>query len=457
VEPAPFPWGDRGCGLTQRVVIVGGGFAGLACAKHLATDKDVQVTLIDRLNYSQFQPLLYQVATAQLGSSDVASPLRTLSIKHPNVSVKLGEVASVDPGAHSVTTSAGQTYTGDYLVLAGGSQPNFFGTPGASELAFPLYSLTDAQRLRSRIIGAFEEADRDPALIDQGALTFVIVGAGATGTEIAGALSEMIHGTLAAEYRDLAVTSARVVMVDHGHAVLGPFSEAAHDYAAKVLQKDGVQLRLGTGVTEVGAGHVTLSDGTTLRTRCVIWGGGLKAAPVAAAGGLPQGRGGRIRVGPDLTVDGFPGVYVVGDIANIPSPSGDPFPQLGSVAQQSGKWAASNILDDIAGKPRKPFHYLDKGVMAMIGRNSAVAEVGKGHHTLHGSIAFAAWLGVHAALMSGFRNRIDAFVDWSWDYFSKSRSGQVLDRSDSARIDWDEDPETDDPPANDETAAFAPA
>ncbi len=443
--------------VATKVVIVGGGFAGLACAKHLAKDRSVDVTLIDRLNYSQFQPLLYQVATAQLGSSDVASPLRTLSIKHPNVAVKLADVVGVDPATRTVTTSTGETYSGDYLVLAGGSQPNFFGTPGASDHAFPLYSLTDAQRLRSRIITAFEEADRDKSLVDQGALTFVVVGAGATGTEIAGALAEMIQGTLAVEFRDLAVSSAKVIMIDHGHAVLGPFSDSAHEYASKVLQRDGVQLRLATGVTEVGPGHVSLSDGSTLRTRCVIWGGGLKAAHLAAAGGFSQGRGGRIGVANDLTVDGFPGVYVVGDIANIPSPSGDPFPQLGSVAQQSGKFAARNILADIAGKPRKPFHYMDKGVMAMIGRNSAVAEVGKGHHTLHGSIAFAAWMGVHAALMSGFRNRIDAFVDWGWDYFSKSRSGQVLDRSDASRIDWDDDPGSDDPPVADQTAATAPA
>ncbi len=435
--------GSREVRVAARVVIVGGGFAGLACAKHLAKDKSVEITLIDRLNYSQFQPLLYQVATAQLGSSDVASPLRTLSIKHPNVTVKLGDVTSVDPAKHSVTLATGETYAGDYLVLAGGSQPNFFGVPGAQEHTFPLYSLTDAQRLRSRIISAFEDADRDASLVDQGALTFIIVGAGATGTEIAGALAEMIHGTLAAEYRDLAVSSAKVVMIDHGHAVLGPFSESAHEYAAKVLAKDGVQVRLGTGVTEVGPGHVVLSDGSTVRTRCVIWGGGLKAAPVAATAGLTQGRGGRIGVTGDLTVDGSPGVYVVGDIANIPSSDGSAFPQLGSVAQQSGAWAAANILADISGKPRKPFHYRDKGIMAMIGRNSAVAEVGKNHHTLHGSIAFAAWLGVHAALMSGFRNRIDAFVDWSWDYFSKSRSGQVLDRSDVSHIDWGDDPLTD--------------
>jgi NADH dehydrogenase len=429
--------------VASSVLIIGGGFAGVACAKRLAKDGSAEVSLIDRLNYSQFQPLLYQVATSQLGSADVASPLRQLAITHPNLTVKLGEVASVDPATRSATLATGETYTADHLVIAAGSQPNFFGTPGADEHAFPLYSLEDAQRLRSRIISVFEDADRDPSLIEDGALTFVVVGGGATGTEIAGALAEMIHGTLAAEFRDLAVSSSRVILVDHGHAVLGPFSEGSHDYAAKVLQRDGVQLRLGTGVTEVGPGHVVLSDGSTLRTRCVIWGGGLKAAPVAGAAGLTQGRGGRIAVEPDLTVAGFPGVYVVGDIANIPTADGGSYPQLGSVAQQSGAWGAENILADVAGKPRKPFHYHDKGIMAMIGRNAAVAEVGRGHHQLHGAIAFAAWMGVHAALMSGFRNRIDAFVDWGWDYFSRSRGHQVLDRSDASRIDWadDETPE----------------
>ncbi len=440
LDQGPRDLEEQGEGVAASVLIVGGGFAGVACAKRLAKDGSVSVTLIDRLNYSQFQPLLYQVATSQLGSADVASPLRQLAITHPNVTVKLGEVASADPAARSVTLATGETFAADHLVIAGGSQPNFFGTPGADEHAFPLYSLADAQRLRSRIISVFEDADRDRALIDEGALTFVVVGGGATGTEIAGALAEMIHGTLAAEFRDLAVSSSKVILVDHGHAVLGPFSEGSHEYAARVLQRDGVQLRLGTGVTEVGPGHVALSDGSTLRTRCVIWGGGLKAAPVAGAAGLTQGRGGRIAVEPDLTIQGSPGVYVVGDIANIPTSDGSAYPQLGSVAQQSGRWAADNILADIAGKPRKPFHYLDKGIMAMIGRNSAVAEVGHGHHQLHGAIAFAAWMGVHAALMSGFRNRIDAFVDWGWDYFSRSRGHQVLDRTDAARIDWGDDP-----------------
>lgn len=422
-----------------RVLIVGGGFAGVACAKRLAKDKQVSVTLIDQHNYSQFQPLLYQVATSQLGSGDVASPLRTLEVHNESIRVKLGQVASVDPATHRVTLATGETHTGDVLVLAGGARANFFGVPGAAEHAYPLYSLDDAQKLRSRIIALFEEADRDGTVVEKGALTFVIVGGGPTGVEMAGALAEMIHGTLAREFRDLAVTQAKVILVDHGHAVLGPFGDGAHTYAAKVLQRDGVQLRLGTGVVEVGPGHVTLSDGQVLPTRCVVWGGGVQAAALASASGLPQGRGGRITANADLTVGDLPGVYAVGDIAAIPASDGSIFPQLGSVAQQSGAWAAENILADIAGKQRKPFHYKDKGIMAMIGRNSAVAEVGPRHHELHGSVAFAAWLGVHVALLAGFRNRIDAFIDWAWDYFSHTRQAGLLDRTDQARIDWADD------------------
>jgi len=290
----------------------------------------------------------------------------------------------------------------------------------------------------------FEDTDRDPSLIDQGALNFVIVGAGATGTELAGAMADLINDTIPAEYHDLAKGSASVRVVDLGDVVLGGFSDRAHKYASRVLEERGVKLQLRTGVKEVAADHVLLSDGTVIKTRCVAWAGGLMAAAPAAASGIPQGRGGRIDVGPDLTVAGFSGVYVVGDIANIAGPDGKPFPQLGSVALQSGQSVAKSILAQIKGEPRQEFRYHDKGIMAMIGRGAAVAEVGKHRHELHGSIAFAAWLGVHASLMSGVRNRIEAFVDWGWDYFSDTRGPQVLDqRSSAAHIDWGEphDPE----------------
>jgi NADH dehydrogenase len=423
----------------HHVVIVGGGFAGVGAARSLARRDDMRVTLIDRNNYHQFQPLLYQVATSQLAPSDIAYSLRKLFSDHLNVSLKLAEVASLDPATHTVTTADGESYSGDALILAAGSQPNFFRTKGAEEHAFPLYSLEDAQRLRSRILGVFEDADRNPSLIDEGALNFVVVGGGPTGVELAGALADMIHSTMAAEYHELAVAAAQVHIVDLGHTLLGPFSDEAHDYVAKVLGRKGVRMHLGVAVTEVGPGHVALGDGSAIKTHCVIWGGGIMAPPIAAAAGLAQGRGGRIDVLPDLTVADTERVYAVGDVANIPASDGNAHPQLGSVALQSGAWAADNIVADLAGKPRKPFHYKDKGIMAMIGRGAAIAEVGPHRHELHGVIAFSAWLGVHAALMTGVRNRIDAFVNWGWDYFTDDRGPQVLDRSDAARIEWGED------------------
>ena len=418
-----------------RVVVVGGGFAGVACARHLAAEKDVDVTLIDRNDYHQFQPLLYQVATSMLAARDIAYPLRKIAHEYDGFEVKVGDVVAIDPVARTVTTTTGETYTGDYVVLAAGSQPNFFGTPGA-EHAFPLYSLDDADRLSTRIIQAFEEADRDPRLADQGAIDFVVVGGGPTGVEVAGALSEMINTTMVAEFPALA-PRAKVHLVDHGHALLGMFADKAHAYAARVLTKDGVGLRMGTGVTEIGPGHVTLSDGSTIRTRCVIWGGGLMAAPIAGASGLPQGRGGRIDVAPDFTIAGFPGVLAIGDVANIPAKDGKTHPQLGSVALQSGSSAAKTILADREKKAAKPFSYLDKGTMAMIGRGAAVAQV-KGVE-LHGKLAFTAWLGVHAALMTGGSNRVDAFKSWAQDFFGKERAPQALDRSGTPRMQWEDD------------------
>jgi NADH dehydrogenase len=426
-------------GQPLHVVVVGGGFAGVGCVKRLARAEGVRVTLIDRNNYHQFQPLLYQVASSQLASSHIAFSLRKLFRKRPNVDVKMAEVAEVDPAARTVVTADGRRHTGDVLVLAAGSQPNFFHTPGADEHAFPLYSLADALRLRSRIIGVFEDADRDPALIDRGALNFVVVGGGPTGVEMAGALADLIEETMSVEYHNLDVAAARIHLVDRGDALLGPFSETAHDYAAKVLTRKGVDLHLGVAVSEVVPGRVMLGDGTTIPTRCVIWGGGIMAPSVAAADALPHGHGGRIEVWPDLTVDGSPDVYAVGDAANIPGPGGRTLPQLGSVAMQSGAWAAENILATAAGRPRRPFRYRDKGIMAMIGRGAALAEVGPRRRTLHGLPGFLSWLGVHAVLMTGIRNRVETFLDWGWDYLSSSRGPQVLDRTAAARIDWDDD------------------
>ena len=414
-----------------KVVIVGAGFAGIGCARELAKHPHhAQVTIVDAHDYHQFLPLLYQVATFQLATDDVSMDLDELFRRHDNVTFRLANVTSADPGAKTVTLDDDSTLDADYLVLAAGSQANFFGTPGA-EHTFPLYSLDDARRLRTRVLEAFEEAEKDPSTIETGGLNFVVVGAGATGTEIAGALADLIRDVMPSRFHDEQLSKARVVIVDAGDAVLGPFSPKAHEYASKVLTERGVELKLGTKVKEITADHVVLSDGDTIDTRCAIWGGGLQAAPLAASAGLAQGRGGRIDVHEDLTVEGFPGVFVVGDIANIPSDDGRAFPQLGSVALQAGQWAAKNIVADVDGKAIEPFDYHDKGIMAMIGHNAAIAEMGEHRHELHGAVGYAAWIGVHAYLMGVSSQRRDAFISWAWDEFGKSR---VLDTSDEARL-----------------------
>ncbi len=428
----------------STVVVVGGGFAGVGCATRLARH-DVAVTLLDRNNYHQFQPLLYQVATAELAVVDVARPLRGIFARHPSVRVKRVDVVSVDVDGRSVTTADGDTFGGDYLVLAAGSKPNFFNTPGAQQHAFPLYSVADANRLRNRLFEVFEDADNDATLIDRGALNIVVVGAGPTGVETAGAVADLVNDVMPKRYRDLDLDRVAITIVDLGPAVLGPFSDTASAYATKRLGTLGVNLRLKTGVEEVTAEGVLLSDGTEIASRTVVWAGGITAPDLAATSGLDAGRGGRLTAQPDLTVDGHPSVYAIGDMANMTDDTGQALPQLGSVALQAGRWAARNILADVDGRQREPFRYRDKGIMAMVGRGSAVAEVGKRHHELHGTVAFAAWLGVHAWLMSGVRQRVDAFVSWAWDFLGASRGDAVIE-TDSARIDWGDQDPTDESP-----------
>jgi NADH dehydrogenase len=416
------------------VVIVGGGFAGVGCATVLGR-RGVAVTLIDRHNAHQFQPLLYQVATAELAVIDVARPFRGIFHSLPSVRVKHAEVASVDLDARRVTTATGETFEGDVLVLAAGSTPNFFGTPGAAEHAFPLYSVPDANRLRSRLFEAFEDADYNAARVEQGALNIVIVGAGPTGVETAGALADLVNDVMPSRYRDLDTSRATIYLVDHGPTVLGAFSDKAQAYAAGKLADLGVTLKLNTGVAEVAKDRVVLDDGTEILTRTVVWAGGIKPPLLVEASHLPTGRGGRVDALPDLTVEGNPRVYALGDMANLVDREGAHLPQLGSVALQAGRWAARNILRDLDGHEREPFKYHDKGIMAMIGKRAAIAEVGGGHHELHGTVAFAAWLGVHAWLMSGVRQRVDAFVSWAWDFIGSNRDDAVIDPREGV-IDW---------------------
>jgi NADH:quinone reductase (non-electrogenic) len=417
-------------------LVLGAGFGGIACAKRLSK-KGVHVTLVDRHDYTQFQPLLYQVATAQVNVTDVARPIRQVFHKREGVVVRVADIAHIDPPTKTATSADGISFSADYLVLAMGSQPNFFNTPGAEAHAFPLYSLEHAERLRSRMLGVLEDALRNPKLIDQGALNFVVVGAGATGVETAGAIADSLNRVIPHRIHAPRAVEGRIHLIDPAPVVLAPFSDRAHTYAQQALEKMGVTLELGVKVTEITPDRVVLSDGREILTRVVVWAGGIQASEAAASSGIQQGHGGRFDVAADLSVPAFPGVYAVGDVANTPGPDGKPFPQLGSVALQAGRWAAENILADIEGKPRSDFQYKDKGIMAMIGRNAAIAEVGPKRRELHGVLAFVSWLGVHAWLLSGFRERIDALGAWGWDYVANTRASAIIDRPDAARIDWD--------------------
>ncbi|QRP50242.1 NAD(P)/FAD-dependent oxidoreductase [Amycolatopsis sp. FDAARGOS 1241] len=422
-------------GASRNVVVLGGGLAGVACAQRLG-DEGVGVTLVDRNDYHQFQPLLYQVATAQLPAEDIARPHRVIFRDHPTVEVRTAHVTDLDVADLGVTLADGEKITGSHLVIAAGAQPEYFGVPGAAEHAFPLYSVADAERLRIHVQDVLRAVSEGQ--LDENALDIVVVGGGPTGVEITGALTELMTALATMERIP---ASGKIFLIDRGSRLLGAFSDRSHKYAYDRLSEQGAEPRLDTGVASVHADRVELEDGTAIPTRTVIWGGGESAAPVVqAAAGLKTGRGGRVDVLPDLTVAGLPGVYAVGDAANIPARHGATLPQLGSVAQQSGEWSAGNILRERSGQPTKPFHYKDKGIMAMIGRNAAVAEVGKHRHQVDGPLAFAAWLGVHAMLLSGVHSKVDAFMSWAWDYFERDHAAIVEWSARPKRIVWGDEP-----------------
>ncbi|MCU1352899.1 MAG: FAD-dependent oxidoreductase [Acidimicrobiales bacterium] len=418
-----------------HVVIVGAGFGGLAAAAGLH-GADVDVTLVDRHNFHTFQPLLYQVATAGLNAADVAYPVRGIFQKQANLRFRQATVTGIDwdrrrlavcHDEHPVTD-----LDFDHIVVAVGATTNTFGIPGVEEHGFPLYNLADATRLRNHVLERFEAADADPTLVDDGALTFVVVGGGPTGVETAGALVELFAMVLRRDFPALDISRARVVLVEMLDHLLSPFSPSSQRHAMETLIERGVEVRLGAQVDSVGPTRVRLADGEVLAAHTLVWAAGVQPNPVVQVLDVPTGARGRIAVGRDLRIVDRADAYAIGDVAAIADPKRDHdavLPQLAPVAIQSGHHAARQIRRTLAGAGTKPFRYIDKGTMATIGRSRAVAELPLGIK-LRGTPAWYAWLGLHLVLLAGFRNRLSVFLNWAWNYLTWDRGPRLILRAD---------------------------
>lgn len=398
-----------------HVVIIGGGFAGVATARGLA-NKRVRVTIIDTHNFHTFLPLLYQVATAGLEPADVAYPIRTIFGDAENVHFRHGRVRDVDAARHVVVLEDASEIPYDHVVLATGATAAFFSIPGAARYALPLYSLADARRLRNRLLLALETADAR-AEVEPMSLTFVVVGGGPTGVETAGALSELIRITIKRDGLRLDPSRVRVMLVDLAPRLLTPFPEKAGAYAARELTRMGVDIHLSRSVVEVEQGAIRFADGERLETAAVIWAAGVTASGTLAHDlQVTPGPGGRARVTPDLRVVDAESVWAVGDAAAVPLGASGVCPQLAPVAIQSGRHCAAQILRVLDGQTTRAFQYHNKGIMATIGRRAAVAQLPRGA-VIKGTLGWLAWLGLHLFYLVGFRNRLRVMINWMWRYF----------------------------------------
>jgi NADH dehydrogenase len=415
----------------HRVVIVGGGFGGLFAARALKR-APVQVTLIDRRNFHLFQPLLYQVATGGLSPANIAAPLRVLLKRQKNTAVVLGDVVDIDVANRQVLLSATGKINYDTLIIAAGSAPHYFGHDEWQEAAPPLKSIADAEEIRRRVLLAFEAAELATDPDDRRAcLTFVVVGGGTTGVELTGCLSELAHHTLTRDFRHIDPGSARIVMVESGERVLPSYPPGLSAKAAAALTRRGVEIQTGATVTGVEPNTVTVRRGSRtvqIRTRTILWTAGVQASPLgrllAERSSAETDKEGRIIVQPDLTVSGHPDLLVLGDLAHFEHQGDKPLPGVAPVAMQQGRYAADLIRCRLQGQTLPPFHYKDRGSMAVIGRNEAVAELG--WLRLAGFPAWLLWLFIHLLYLVQFQNRCLVLAQWMWNYITRNRSALLI-------------------------------
>lgn len=404
--------------MRRRVVILGAGFGGLEAARRLA-GLDVSVTIVDRRNVHVFQPLLYQVATAGLEPGDIAYPIRSVFRRQRNVErILMAEVTGIDLDSRLVHLDGGEHFAYDVLVVAVGATHSYFGHDDWARFAPGLKTIEDALEIRRRILGAFEQAERRPGDADR-LLTFVVVGAGPTGVELAGAIAEVAHHALVGEYDLVDPRQARVVLVEGGDRVLPALPAASSAAARRQLESLGVEVRTGAVVTAVDSGGVTLAGGERIEAATVLWAAGVEASPVGALLGVDCDRVGRVIVEADLSLPGRPEVFVVGDLASVPG-----VPGVAPAAIQMGRHVARQIRRDLTGAAREPFRYRDKGTLATIGRHRGVAV--RGRLRLSGYVAWVAWLAVHIWFLIGFRNRLVVMLEWAWSYLTYRRGARVI-------------------------------
>jgi NADH:quinone reductase (non-electrogenic) len=413
-------------GSAPHVVIVGGGFGGLFAARHLRR-APVRVTLLDRSNHHLFQPLLYQVATASLAPSDIAQPIRWVLRRQPNTEVLLAEVRSVDLDRRRVVIENEQMPLEmgyDYLILATGSRHAYFGHDEWEPLAPGLKSLADAREIRQRFLTAFESAELEPdPARRRPLLTFVIVGGGPTGVELAGAMSEIARHTMRRDFRGFDPREARVLLLEGGPRVLPAYPPDLSEKAQGQLEKLGVEVRTNAIVTGVDRRGVQVGS-EQIQARNVFWAAGNVASPLTRTLSVPLDKVGRVIVERDLSIPGHPEAFAIGDMAVFTHQTGEPLPGVAPVAMQQARSAAENIQNLVAGRPTRPFHYRDKGNLATIGRAAAIAELGRVH--LWGFIAWLAWLTIHIFFLIGFRNRLLVLIQWAWAYLTYQRGARLI-------------------------------
>jgi NADH:ubiquinone reductase (H+-translocating) len=410
----------------RKLLIIGGGFAGLECASRLANDDRFDITLVDRTNHHLFQPLLYQVATASLAGPDIARSIRQILAKAGNVTVLMDEISTIDPVGKTATSEVGTVYHFDDLLLAAGARTGYFGNDAWAAHSLGLKSLADAQNIRRTVLSNLERAELTTDEAERTRLmTVAIVGGGPTGVELAGAFADLVHRSLKSNFRRIDTSKLRIILIEGSEHVLEAYDPDQCDYARKRLEKLGVEVRNNTRVTQVRQGALDLKDGSTLKAAAIIWAAGISASPLTTSLGVPTDRGGRITPNPDLSVPGYPHIFLAGDLVSMKDCDGQMVPGVAPAAVQMGAHVAKVLKGDLEhAQTRPPFNYFDKGMMAIIGKNYAVVKAGR--FRMQGFIAWLAWLFIHITFLVGFRNKLSVLLGWAYSYIINNPEARII-------------------------------